>query len=528
VVVAVLFGAVAGTVAKWLTVAAGGFYLRWLATARRSDIETTLPGAVRYLRVLASGSDDPRTMLERVATQGTYGETAAAFRRALNEATLTGSLDEGLERVARDTPSHDLLAPFLLKFREHANQGGDALEEYLEMQGQLLSRRQRRVHERVSGYLELLGELFVVLLVLPALLVLILTVMSLFASGLSKPVTTPLGAVTVRTVLVGASAAFVLGIGLATATLVIRLRPTHHGAPAYEVPARPLGVVRTAGFNPASAAVVVAPLSALVGVGLRSLGYAPTNVLLLAYVAFGLPVGAVSVRRARRDDAKDREIRDFVHAVSGHVSLGLPFQQAVRRVATEVDHGALQADIESLAFTLGLTTSGDDDAADARAAALDRFVDDVGTPLAEQTIGLVVGALEAGSDTENVFETLQMEIAQLYHSRKKLRSTLLVYVAVGWTTGLLVMGIVVAVNVFVLADFADLAGSSAAGNGLALSPGAIDPERERWHFYVVTQATMLACGWFAGAASRGYYEALLHSGALVGLTYVVFAGLGVV
>jgi len=37
---------------------------------------------------------------------------------------------------------------------------------------------------------------------------------------------------------------------------------------------------------------------------------------------------------------------------------------------------------------------------------------------------------------------------------------------------------------------------------------------------------MLASGWFAGTASRGFYEALLHSGALVLAAYAVFAGVG--
>jgi hypothetical protein len=67
-----------------------------------------------------------------------------------------------------------------------------------------------------------------------------------------------------------------------------------------------------------------------------------------------------------------------------------------------------------------------------------------------------------------------------------------------------------------------------AASGLALNPDAVDPERDRWRFYLVTQATMLACGWFAGMASRGKYEALLHSAGLVALGYVVFAGVGLI
>ncbi|WP_459191970.1 type II secretion system F family protein [Halosimplex sp. J119] len=529
VVVAVAIAAVMAGVIRWGVVRTGGAYLRWQADARRADIETTLPGAVRYLRVLASGSSDQRTMLQRVADQEAYGETATAFRRVLNEAALTGSLDAGLELVARDTPSRDQLAPFLLKYREHANQGTDALAEYLRMESRLLSHQQSRTHDRVAGYLELLAELFVVLLVFPALTVLIITVMSVLAPGLSREIVTPLGIVTVREVLIYSAIAFVLGVGIATAAIVASLRPNQHAIPRYDLPNGITELVRTAPVNPASAAVLCGPFAVGLGALFWTLEYAPANVLLLSYVGFGLPVGFVAVRRARLDDAKDREIRDFVHAIAGHVALGRPFSAAVRAVADEVDHGALQSDVESLAFSLSLTTDAGSEDGDVRAAALDKFVDDVGTPMAEQTIGLVVGALESGSDTEQVFEALQTEIGQLYHEKKRLRSTLLVYVAVGWTTGLLVLGIVVAVNASVLDGFSQLASVSnldGAASGLALDPDAVEPARDRWRFYLVTQATMLSCGWFAGMASRGRYEALLHSAGLVGLAYAVFAGAG--
>jgi len=524
-VIAVGLGLGSGLFTRWLTIRVGSAYLGWVGSARRTDIAATLPGAVRYLRVLASGEHDQRAMLRRVADQDAYGETAIAFQRILNRAALTGSLDEGLENVASETPSRDLLAPFLLKFREHANQSADALEGYLQMEGRLLSHEQSRRHERATGFLELLAELFVVLLVLPALLVLIVTIMGVLSPGLSEPVVTPLGTTTVRGVIVLGSAGFVLGAGAAASLLVTSIRPRSASAPAYRAPQTVAAVLESVTVNPASAARVLAVTVPVVAGGLWALGYRPVNVVLLTYVAYGLPVGAVAVRRARLDDAKDREIQDFVHAVSGHVSLGRPFSDAVERVAREVDLGALQSDIDQLAFTLGLTASPESDATDGRAAALDQFVDHVGTPMAEQTIGLVVGALDAGSDAEDVFETLQTEIGRLYHERKALRASLLVYVAVGWTTALLVVGIVVAVNAYVLDGFAQLATVS-GGSGIAIDPDAIDPARDRYRFYLVTQATMLACGWFAGTASRGRYEALLHSAALVAIAYVVFAGAG--
>ncbi len=512
---------VAGAVTKRTAVYAGGSYLRWRAEARRAEIERTLPGAVRYLRALADGSDDRRTMLRKVAEQDAYGETSASFARVLEKATVTGSLDAGLRSVARETPSRDLLSPFLLKFREHASQGSDALTGYLRMESRMLSHRQARARQRAGDFLELLAELFIVLLVLPALLVVIVTVMSVLAPSLTQPTGLP-GAPTMQAVLVYTSAAFVLVVGGCAAVLVAELRPPGH-AVTYE---RPGGfeTIETSVRNPASAVVVFLPIAVVVAGALWALDHAFANVVLLGYAAYGLPVGIVAVRRARVDDAKDREIRDFVHAVAGHVSLGRPFPEAVERVANDVDFGALQDDIEHLAFTLGLVDGTGDDV---RQDALDGFVDDVGTSLAEQTVGLVTGALDVGSDPESTFETLQTEVGRLYHERKSIRSAMLVYVVVGWTTALLVVGIVVAVNVYVLDGFAQLS-SVSRGAGMAIAPDAVDVERDAWRFYVVTQATMVACGWFAGVASRNRYEALLHSSVLVVVCYAVFVGVGIV
>lgn len=520
---ATVAGVGVGIAGKRGVVVLTGRYLKWSASARRSNIERTLPGAVRYLHALSSGNEEGTAMLRKVADrEEAYGETAVAFRKALNKATLTGSLGEGLRVVARDTPSRDTLAPFLVKFREHAEQGPDALAQYLQMESRMLSNRQARDREQASDFLELLAEMFVVLLVLPALLVIIVTVMSVLAPGLSRTIGTPLGPVSVRAMLVYGSAAFILVVGVVAALVVATLRPPDQSGRSYERPDSVLALLASTFRNPASALVAFAPLAIAFAAALWTLGYRPVNVVLLGYVAGSLPVGLVALRRAKLDDAKDREIKDFVHAVSGHVSLGRPFSEAVERVADDVDLGALDDDVADLAFNANLTTRG----GDLQAAALSRFVGRVGTPLADQTIGLVTGALDAGGDAEAVFETLQVEIGRLYHERKSLRSNMLVYVAVGWTTALLVVGIVVAVNAHVLDSFAQLSSISTGDAGIALDADAVQPARDQRRFYVVTQATMLACGWFSGYASRGRYEALLHSAALVGVAYFVFAGAG--
>jgi flagellar protein FlaJ len=515
-----------GGVVRRGVVAVGGRYLRWVVSARRANIERTLPGAVRYLHVLASGSDGRREMLRRVADTSAYGETAVSVRKALNTAAMTGNVNEGLRRVARDTPAQNTLAPFLLKFREHADQGSDALRNYLRMESRMLGHRQDRARRRAEGFLELLAELFIVLLVLPALLVIVLTVMSIIAPGLSAPVPTPVGETTVRGVVVYGSGAFILGVGLGASSLVAAIRPPDQSI-AYDRPDSTLGVLATAGGNPASAALAFLPLGAVAGSSAALLGASAVELLLSGYVCYALPVGVVAVRRSRLDDAKDREMKDFVHAVSGHVSLGRPFAEAVEHVARDVDLGPLSADVADLATNLRLTTPSTGRDADLRTAALERFVDRVGTPMAEQTIGLVTGALDAGSDAGTVFETLQTEIGRLYHEKRALRSGMLVYVAVGWTTALLVVGITVATGAYVFDGFAQLSSMSDLP-GVSLDPTAVDLQRDRYRIYVVTQATMLASGWFAGTASRGRYEALLHSGLLVVVCHAVFAGAGMV
>ncbi|WP_266075733.1 type II secretion system F family protein [Haladaptatus caseinilyticus] len=501
----------------------GGLYLSWSASARRTNIDRTLPGAVRYLRALSSGSDDRLAMLRKVADrEESYGETAVAFRKVLNKSALTGSIDDGLRLVARDTPSRDVLAPFLLKFREHAEQGPDALEQYLRMESRMLSHRQSRSRDQAQGFLELVAEMFIVLLVIPALLVIVLTVMSVLAPSMAAPAPRPFSWLSIRAVIIYGSGGFILVVGAGAAAVMASLRPADQSSPEY---ARSTGVGElfpTILVNPANTVLLAVPIALCAAGLLWMLEYSPANTILLSYVAFALPVGLVSVRRSRLDDAKDREIKDFVHAVSGHVGLGRPFSAAVQRVARDIDLGALQQDVNDLAFNANLTTRD----GDLRRDALTRFVASVGTPLANQTIGLVTGTLDVGGDTETVFDTLQVEIGRLYHEKKALRSTMQVYVVVGWTTALLVVGIMIAVNAYVLDSFSQLSAVSTSSAGLALDPNAVQPARDRQRFYVVTQTTMVACGWFAGYAGRGFYEALLHSAALVGIAYFVFSGAG--
>ncbi|MBP1923011.1 Flp pilus assembly protein TadB [Halorubrum alkaliphilum] len=526
----------AGGLAKRATIAGGGLYLRWLVSARRTRIERTLPGAVRYLDALSSGSDDARTMLARVAANDAYGGTAVSFRKALNAARLTGSLGTGLGRVARDTPSRDLLAPFLLKFRQHVSQGDEALAAFLGTESRLLAHRQEHARTRARRYLKPLAELFVLVLVLPALLVIAVTVASVFAPTLSRLIDTPIGAVSPRAVAVYVSMGFLLAVGAVGIAAIGALRPIDSRR-RYRHPGTLRGIAASASANPASASVLALVPAAAVAGWLAYAGYTLVNVTLLSYVVFAVPVGLVAARRDRIDDAKDRRIAEFVYAVSEHASSGRPFPEAVETVAHEADLGVLRSDVSDLAFNLSLTTTADgrtDDEGssaattsaapsthgDVRAAALDRFVDRVGTPLAERTIGIVSGALNAGSTVDDVFETLRVEVDRLNHEKRALRAAMRRYVAVGWVAAVAVAGVVAAINAHAMET--DRLIALAAALDAPFDPDLFHPGLERFRLYAVAQATMLASGWFAGAAARGRYGALLHSGVLVALCYAAF------
>jgi len=186
----------------------------------------------------------------------------------------------------------------------------------------------------------------------------------------------------------------------------------------------------------------------------------------------------------------------FVYAVSERASVGRPFPEAVAAVAREVDLGPLERDVADLAFNLSVTTTGGSDVTDGsgvtgeseggdvqpaghaaggragstdaagrpvtdrqrvtdgrgevRGAALDRFVERVGTPLADRTVGLVSGALHAGSTVDDVFGTLRVEVDRLTHEKRALRAAMRRYVSVGWVAALVVAGTVAAINAQVM------------------------------------------------------------------------------
>ncbi|MFB6093969.1 MAG: hypothetical protein ABEJ77_03410 [Halanaeroarchaeum sp.] len=510
----VLLGLTVGVGARAATVRVADRWLAATARRRRERIERTLPRAVRYLHVVASGTTDRRALIDRVADrERAFGETARAFARIRSTARVTGSVDAAIGLVARDTPSRETLAPFLLTMRSRAREGPTALTRFLHLESRMLARRGARRTGAARRYLGLVVRLFVALLVLPAVALVAVTI----ATGLEGrgPVPATDLALWIRSnvLLTPASAGIVLALGALASGLVVALRPPGLRWSRYRAAGSLSEMVRTVHVNPANASVLAVP--GAVVVGLLALGRrSPAVAASLAYASFAIPVGIVDWRRARIDAAKDGSLADFLHGVASQVHRGRSFAEAVENVAADADLGALGPDVADLAVDLVVATND----RPVRGTALDRFARRVGTPLAERTVGMIAGALDAGSETPAAFEALQSEAGRLYHEERAVRDEVPIVLAVGWVGSLLVVGIVVAVNVAAI-------GSTVAGG----SPRPWQaPTGGTPTFFLLTQATMLASGWFAGVSGRGAYEALLHSGGLVLVALLAFHVLGLV
>lgn len=507
-----------GGLTKRGTLRAADALLDERASRRRDRIERTLPRSVRYMHVVASGTTELRALLEHVASrERAFGETARAFRRVLTVATLTGTVDGAIRIVARDTPARRSLAPFLLTMRARAREGPESLARFLHLESRTLARHDAARTGTVKRYLGSVVRLFVIVLIVPVVAVIVGAVLTGLGESSRLPVVEIARWVRSQVLLSPVSAFVVLGLGTVATGLVYVLRPPEYRWSRYRSSNALGDLLATAHRNPANALVVAVPLGLAVGGWLWFDGTPLPTAGTLAYVSVTLPVGIVEFRRARLDAAKDRYLPAFLHEIAHQVHLGRSFAEAVDHVAAGERLGPLNPDVADLAVDLRVARND----RPVRAAALDRFVERVGTPLAERTVGMIAGALDAGSNTAAAFEALQSEGGRLYHEERAIRDEMPVVLAVGWVASLLVVGIVVTINVAALGTTVPGAPGVVAGGGSIRPAGP--PVA-----YFVTQATVLASGWFAGVAGRGIYEGMLHSGALVLLTFLAFAGTGLV
>lgn len=512
----------AGIVFRLLVVWAGCRYLHLRALTRKRALERTLPGAVRHLRILSTGEIDGREMLSEVAAHpALYGETAVTFRRVLNRTQLAGGLSRGLRDVATETPS-DVFSSFLLRLQAVVGTGKGALTDHLELEARMLEDQKRRGQARRSSYAELVGEVVGLVIVLPAAVAVLVTTAGLVLPGLYEPAVMPVGELSPAAVLLYGCAIGVLIVGIAAAVLLQTLR-RHPSRSAWTVPSGIGQLVETGLRNPASTAVILAPLAGGISWGLFRVGLEAPTAGLYGYALFAIPTGLVGLRYEQRALVMDRELREFVHGLAAVTGRGRTFSEAVEEVSTEYSLDRLSPAVSTLAFNLRVGTQSD---TDVREAALSNFAANVGTPLARRLAAILSGAFTAGCQTPELFELLEEDLDHVYHRSRTAKRTMRGLVLVVWATALVTAAILAVIGVYVLDGIAQLA---AVPNVAATVPG-VGPTAaggvSSYQLYILAAATAVSCGWVAGALNGSRGGIFLHSGVLGLVVFMGFRLLG--
>jgi flagellar protein FlaJ len=150
---------------------------------RRREIDLVLPDVVGFMYSLSVGGTDTLDIFRAVAeSEDTYGEAAVEFQQITHEIEYFNvDYQTAVENVARTTPSDDL-SKFLIDMLSVINSGGD-LTGFLETEKDHQIDGRRRTQADLLNTLEVFGEVYISLTVLPLILIVVLVIMALLGDA---------------------------------------------------------------------------------------------------------------------------------------------------------------------------------------------------------------------------------------------------------------------------------------------------------------------------------------------------------
>jgi len=153
------------------------------SASRQREIDMLLSDAVSYMYSLSMGGLNQVEILEEMAAaEDTYGEVAREFQTIVQETEYFDTdYRTAIRRQAMVSPSGEL-SQFLTDMLSIINSGGD-MTAFLDDKKDKHMRTAKRQQERILETLELFGELYMTLSLLPLLLIIILVIMALLGSG---------------------------------------------------------------------------------------------------------------------------------------------------------------------------------------------------------------------------------------------------------------------------------------------------------------------------------------------------------
>jgi flagellar protein FlaJ len=150
---------------------------------RKRDINLVMPSTVGLMNALSVGGMNTLEIIDQIAdSEEILGEAAIEFQRISSQIhNQNVDYKTAITRTADQTPS-DQLSRFLNDFMSIVDSGGD-VSEFLNTQKEKYIKQRKRNQKDVLNYLQLLGEVYVTLTILPLLLIVILVIMALLGDA---------------------------------------------------------------------------------------------------------------------------------------------------------------------------------------------------------------------------------------------------------------------------------------------------------------------------------------------------------
>jgi len=179
IVSGLVLGGIGFAIGFWIPIT----FLYFEASQRGREIDVLLPDAVAYMYALSVGGMNQLEIIEAVAeSEEVYGEVSREFQTVLQETRYFDTdYRTAVRHRALETPS-DQLSGFMTDMLSILNSGGD-MTQFLDDKTELMVRDAKKIQEGNLETLELFGEMYLTISMLPLLLIILLVTMAMLGNA---------------------------------------------------------------------------------------------------------------------------------------------------------------------------------------------------------------------------------------------------------------------------------------------------------------------------------------------------------
>ena len=533
VVSGLVLGGIGFAVGFWTPIT----FLYLEAAERGREIDVLLPDAVAYMYALSVGGMNQLEIMEAVAeSEEVYGEVSWEFQAVLQETRYFDTdYRTAIRHRALETPS-DQLSGFMTDMLSILNSGGD-MNQFLDDKTDLMMRDAKKIQEGNLETLELFGEMYLTISMLPLLLIILLVTMAMLgeASDLLLYLTVY---------------ALIPGIGLAFLVLVSIVKQDERGGGTLSTDTEGVEGLTSGdsvldrsvtksfaerdtadvfedihrretwhriGYllrnphelfieEPLYTLAVTVPVAVAVVVATVAAGLAPTSwsgltempvwgTFVYAYLPMYiilLPLGAFDHLNRRRRFVILEDLSEALRKLSSANDTGLNLLESFRNVA-ETSTGKLAREFERIHTTVNY-------GADLKRALI-AFNNRYEVPRMARTVNLIAEAQEASSEISDVLRTAARASEnhdEIEQDRKNRTQMQIAIIMMTFLTLLGVMALLKLQFLDVIGSLAEEAGQSAGGGRGASSVTDINVDRLSMLFLHAVMLQAISAGFIAG------------------------------